>query len=493
MGSLPTHKFLQHASQGTDYENFDEDTKHERLQYLIEVYVDDYISLAIPRTKEDLDHVANAVMTGIHDVFPEDRVDAEDPILFKKLLNLEAMWALHKDILGFTFDGVEKTIWLEAPKRDALLTVLSGWLKAAERGSAGIPFQEFQSVTSKLRHAFISIPNGLGLLSPCNKILRLEPSAVYLHRNKSLRVALADCRTLLRESTLAPTKCTELVAGWPDFVGVKDASSLGVGGVIIGEKEECVPTVFRAEWPDDIKAEINSKDNPNGKLTNSDLEMAGLLLLWLIMEDVCEIKSGTHVALFSDNQPTVSWVQRMASKSSEVAEQLVRALALRLKSSGASPLTPLHICGIHNAMTDIPSRSFGSEKKWHCKTDAELLKLFNSSFPLPQQASWTVYRPSIEIFMKVLSVLRTQVTTMEEWRRLPKRGQHTGAIGAVSSRLWEWTLTFRESVSRTKSDASPATQALYERGSSVEENKSKLRHAVARSRPLERRSPWTKG
>ena len=135
MGSLPTHKFLQHASQGTDYANFDEDTKHERLQYLIEVYVDDYISLAIPRTKEDLDHVANAVMTGIHDVFPEDKVDAEDPISFKKLLKLEAMWALHKDILGFTFDGVEKTIWLEAPKRDALLTVLSGWLKAAERGS----------------------------------------------------------------------------------------------------------------------------------------------------------------------------------------------------------------------------------------------------------------------------------------------------------------------------------------------------------------------
>ena len=188
---------------------------------------------------------------------------------------------------------------------------------------------------------------------------------------------------------------------------MKDASGLGVGGVIIGEEEECVPTVFRAEWPDDIKAEINSKDNPNGKLTNSDLEMAGLLLLWLIMEDVCEIKSGTHVALFSDNQPTVSWVQRMASKSSDVAGQLVRALALRLKSSGASPLTPLHIRGIHNAMTDIPSRSFGSEKKWHCKTDAELLKLFNSSFPLPQQASWTVYRPSIEIFMKVLSVLRT--------------------------------------------------------------------------------------
>ena len=61
--------------------------------------MNDYISLAIPRTKDDLVHVANAV-----------KDDAKDPISLKKLKQLEAMWALHKDILGFTFDGVEKTI-----------------------------------------------------------------------------------------------------------------------------------------------------------------------------------------------------------------------------------------------------------------------------------------------------------------------------------------------------------------------------------------------
>jgi hypothetical protein len=32
--------------------------------------------------------------------------------------------------------------------------------------------------------------------------------------------------------------------GEPDFVGVKDASIHGVGGVVIGHKEACVPTVF---------------------------------------------------------------------------------------------------------------------------------------------------------------------------------------------------------------------------------------------------------
>ena len=36
-------------------------------------------------------------------------------------------------------------------------------------------------------------------------------------------------------------------------MGIVDASSHGVGGVIVGEEKECVPTVFRMEWPPFIK------------------------------------------------------------------------------------------------------------------------------------------------------------------------------------------------------------------------------------------------
>ena len=70
---------------------------------------------------------------------------------------------------------MEKTLWLEAPKRDALLTIMQGWIKAAARSQTGVPFDEFQSVISKLRHAFISIPSGKGLLSPCNGVLKVQP------------------------------------------------------------------------------------------------------------------------------------------------------------------------------------------------------------------------------------------------------------------------------------------------------------------------------
>ena len=490
VGSLENHKFIAHSLHGEDYDSFQGNEGLQGLRYAIEVYVDDYISLVIPRTKDDLKHVANAVMKGIHDVFPPDEADTNDAISYKKLLKQEAMWALTKDILGFTFDGEEKTLWLEAPKREKLLTTLQQWLKQARRTNQGIPFDEFQSTIAKLRHAFISIPSGKGLLSPCNTVLRLQPKFVSLKHNAHLCQAIDDCKTLLRESTLAPTRCSELVSAWPDYVGVKDASGHGVGGIIIGENKSCVPTVFRFEWPEDIKQEIVSDSNPKGKLTNSDLECAGLLMLWLVMEDVCSIQSGDHVALFSDNAPTVAWATRLAAKSSLVAGQLIRALALRLKVMKASPLSTLHISGVQNAMTDIPSRSFGTPPKWHCQTENDLLTMFNSKFPLPNQASWTGYQVGSKISTLVLSVLRMQLTTLEEWCQLPKRGKHIGVVGSPSSHLWDWTLTYRTPRTATESEHSRDLRQSSEAGCSIKEIKSELLRLVALSQPLERRVLW---
>ena len=123
-------------------------------------------------------------------------------------------------------------------------------------------------------------------------------------------------------------------------------------------------------------------------------------ILWLIMEAVCTDLTEAHCALFSDNSPTVGWVRRLASKYSTVAAQLLWVLALRLKMRKASPLTSLHIGGTQNAMTYVPSQSFGSNAKWHCKTDSELLTLFNRPFPLPNKSSWTVFCPTYEFSMR---------------------------------------------------------------------------------------------
>ena len=273
----------------------------------------------------------------------------------------------------------------------------------------------------------------------------------------------------------------------PDFVGIKDASIHGVGGIIIGDRCECVPTVFRMEWPQDIRAEVLRTNNQErGNLANLDLELAGLLLLFLIMETVCSLGPGCHVALFSDNAPTVHWVCRMAAKGSRVAGQLLRALTLRLKTMHVSPLTQLHIAGQRNAMTDIPSRSFGSEPKWLCANDHDLLKLFNTLFPLPLQNSWTVFQPSSAIGTRVISVLRMQAFIMDKWRRPPRPGRHTGPIGQPM-----WTLTLRASLPQ---DEPAASQDLWPGSNREDMAAVEWLRAIQfqrRSWPLVRRSPWS--
>ena len=94
-------------------------------------------------------------------------------------------------------------------------------------------------------------------------------------------------------------------------------------------------------------------------------------------------------------------------------------------------------------MTDIPSRSFGSNISWFCKNDTDLLNLFNKNFPLPNQASWTVFSPSNSVIMKVISVLRMQNFEMGEWLQLKKAGKNVEKIGVPLSDLCEWSLGYR--------------------------------------------------
>ncbi len=304
---LPHHKFKHYVVDAPEYADLPKmaiDSKG--FGYMVEVYVDNFMSLVIPVSWEQLRHIANAIMHGIHDVFPPDEDDSNDPISEKKLKKGEGRYGTRKTLLGFNFDGKGKTLWLESAKREKLLTILRGWIQTVMRGSLGIPFGKFESTVAKIRHAFTSIPTGRGLLSPCNRLLRQCPDYVYLRRNWNILTALEGCWTLLRESTNEPTRCRELVAGWPDYIGIVDASGHGVGGVIFGELSACTPVVFRWEWPDDIKQDIISLTNPTGRLTNSDLEMAGLVILWLVIEGVCHNLREKWVTLFSDNSPTVS-------------------------------------------------------------------------------------------------------------------------------------------------------------------------------------------
>jgi hypothetical protein len=108
VGSLPQHKFTWHVTGDKDFQALpvtSPTATSNSFLYPLEVYVDNFMSIVIPTSQEQLTHVATAVMSGIHDVFPADMVNSNNPILEKKLLNGEGQYALIKMLLGFDFDG----------------------------------------------------------------------------------------------------------------------------------------------------------------------------------------------------------------------------------------------------------------------------------------------------------------------------------------------------------------------------------------------------
>ena len=115
---------------------------------MLELYMDDYIALAIPKIRDQLYHVANAIMTEIHDVFPPDKYDKEYTTSLKKILKKEAVWATIKNVLGFELDGNpgEHTIWLTEDRHKDIITKLKKWIREGDNGKRVSPLNNFEPI-----------------------------------------------------------------------------------------------------------------------------------------------------------------------------------------------------------------------------------------------------------------------------------------------------------------------------------------------------------
>ena len=71
VGSLAPHKFVELMEVNPYFVELPKkDISNEPFNYMLEVYMDDYIALDIPRIQYQLHHVVNSIMTGTHYMFP---------------------------------------------------------------------------------------------------------------------------------------------------------------------------------------------------------------------------------------------------------------------------------------------------------------------------------------------------------------------------------------------------------------------------------------
>ncbi len=338
---------------------------------LLQVYVDDFF-YAATQSKDGLHipMIQQAAIHGIEVVFPPPAVtkhqDGKDPISRKKLLQGNGHFELKKDMIGFSFDGVKRMVHLPPAKASAYIKEIHYMLRLKS-----VPLTTLQGVVGKVRHASIILPAARGFFMPINAAMRGSPKSVGLGANSDVQAALEDMCTLLHLILSRPTHVRELVPDMPHYVGYHDTATAGAGRVWFSLIDDMPPFVWRSAFPPDIESAVVSDDNPDGRLTNSNLELAvEVLPIGVVLASAPEVK---HIPLgtLCDNTLTVSWIDKMASKAKgPTAGRLLQGLVVMLHCNRAERLTTVHVKGDNNVMADVAS----------CPAKAQ--KLFCASTPL---------------------------------------------------------------------------------------------------------------
>jgi hypothetical protein len=411
--TLPTKPARQQSSVGP---------RHQ----MSAVYVDDFLLAAVEDASgKFLQKTARATLHAIHSVFPTPEStgtpDAKDPVSEKKLAKGDARWDTTKEILGYWLDGVTRTIQLPPSRAEDLLKEVKSILKKRR-----VPLKRFRSIAGRLQHAARILPAARAFFTPLNNALQGLPSFVGLSRHGEVRHALIDIAAVIRDLASRPTHVSELVEQTLDYTGYCDASAFGAGGVWFGGKKKLKPIVWRVQWPKDVTDAVVSDSNPHGRLTNSDLEMAGVLLQEAVLEATIGLSAmaSTQTAIGCDNSPAVAWTARMASRSaSPISYRLLRGLAMRQRHTRSAPPAVFHVAGIQNTMADVASRAVKGvaahfhllEKSPGAMCPQTFLTIFNSTYPLPQKLPWTNVQPPSALWSNVILTLRGQRLQLRQW------------------------------------------------------------------------------
>jgi hypothetical protein len=446
---LPPHPLEDHTLNHPDpdflrshfppIESLDDPAIREQFFHLFECFVDDYIALLQSTDADTLRHHSRALLHSIHQIFPPPTAtghEGEDPISHKKLItDGEGIWDTVKEILGWVFDGLARTMQLPTKK----ILSIRETIKTALRTNH-IETKAFESLIGKCQHACLGIPGGRSLLPPLYRALKAAQAqnkpTVQIHPKSPQFGALSDLRTFFKLLRDNPVQCQQLIPGQPAYLGYCDACKYGAGGVWLAGLHDLHPIVWRIQWPQDIVDRVTA-----GDLTINDLEMAGLLLQYLLLEQ-CVPLALLQTAVWCDNTSAVAWTVKMSSSKSRIGQQLTRALACRMIMNKSSHLAALSIAGIDNPLADLASRSFrrtGVHGNYDL-ADLAFLTKFNSDFPLPQDASWLMLRLHDAVSCLVFSVLRNETPPMGSWLRLKKSACDIGLTGPTSPPKLEWTL-----------------------------------------------------
>jgi hypothetical protein len=327
------------------------------LQYW-DIYVDDFCGL-VQGNKWKRRTVKRILFNALDKVFRpldgNDTVFRQEPASLKKLRKGDARWDTEKIILGWLLDTINKTISLPSHRAERLHEILN----SITTDQRWIATKDWHKVIGELRSMSVALPGCTGLFSILQEAFRHEEQGrERLRLTKTLHGFLDDFRLLAQELTSRPTRIAELI---PDRVprteGACDAAGSGMGGVhfipasIDAGDEDVVPLLWRERFPQWVRDQLSCWKNPNGRITNSDLELAGSIAQNDVLAQYANVAERTTHNCY-DNIPAVYCQRKGATTTIGPAAYLLRLQGLHQRLYRYEPLSD-YSQGFLNEKADI--------------------------------------------------------------------------------------------------------------------------------------------
>ena len=362
------------------------------------------------------------VLRSLKAIYPTVKGELKDSISLKKAAAGDGNWEVTKEILGWVINTSKGTISL-SPKRLSDLAELLNISPTQQRMSR----KKLERLIGKLRSMHLAIPSAIGHFYHIQRALTTaNHKTAYL--SAAFHQDIAHWQGLCTRMRLRPTFLAEIVQRLPTDLGYADASGLGGGGVWLDPNDDGTHFVWRYQWPADIQADLVSVTNPNGGITNSDLELAALVLHEATFPQVCKNSAWRAPLTGSDNTPTVAWTFKEASTINPVVANLLRIRSIQNTNSSITPAVFYHP-GLLNTMADDASRLF------HLPNPTFLPLFSNKYHPEQSPSSWTICHPPNAVVSSVISALRKRQSGEVTFPTLaPPTSTNNGLPSAPTSR-----------------------------------------------------------
>ena len=372
--------------------------------------------------------VTEIVLSKIKSVYPTVEGELKDSVSLKKAKAGDGDWDVTKEILGWVVNSATGTISLSQKRRADLETLLA--IPSTQHRMAR---KKLERLIGKLRSMHLAIPGAIGHFYHIQMALtKANRRTAYL--SKGFHQDIAHWRLLCSRMKHRPTYLAEIVQRLPTDLGYTDASGTGGGGVWLDPNADGIHHVWRLQWPADIKADLVSFANPSGRITNSDLELAALVLHEATFPTICNSTAWRAPLTGSDNTPTVAWTFKEVATINPVVANLLRIRSIVNSNSSITPVVFYHP-GHLNTMADDASRLFQL-------TNQSFLSFFSRKYnPMQSPSSWTTCLPPKEVTSSVISALRGQ---RSEGVTFPILAHNTSTNnGHPSAPTSKWTTGFK--------------------------------------------------